>query len=509
MQGEQTDGPPRSSFGGNGPSGETPEVFLLQAHLHDIHAILRKQGKENLDLKFQLSKAQGELSVLRKELQRSRDETSRLHEDLGSRKATLQIELDQRDAAHQSEIAELQATIAELKQQFEVTVLKQARDDQRTLEGTLQGTLALREMELAHALDREKEALKRLQREKEDKEKEAINKEKLLKEKDKALQQLVAETDKLFSELEARRWELKQSIEEKREAKSQIRILEGQVSWLQDNNDALLRSLEHSVHHDASAALEAQSTVQINAMQEERDEALQQLEQSNMLASGLMQEVRLWRDHIPSRAGTPNGVEAGFSLSEVADGAGARGRHAGVTADDYYSAAHVRSGRRIFNGTDNIEVGLLKDRQEHGQNFQDSLAASPTMSYTILREKTQSPLCRSPSSVTFSGSDPPVMQHMPPTHTRLPNPKSPLSVLGYFGAQINKAERPVDWTKHGWLKGSFDDFNSRVANKVERPIDIDFRTKHTSAKGSFDEFNSRMDSRLKRAPSPTVRLKLE
>ena len=155
MQGEQTDGPPRSSFGGNGPSGETPEVFLLQAHLHDVHAILRKQGKENLDLKFQLSKAQGELSVLRKELQRSRDETSRLHEDLGSRKATLQIELDQRDAAHQSEIAELQATIAELKQQFEVTVLKQARDDQRTLEGTLQGTLALREMELAHALDRE------------------------------------------------------------------------------------------------------------------------------------------------------------------------------------------------------------------------------------------------------------------------------------------------------------------------------------------------------------------
>ena len=40
--------------------------------------------------------------MLREELQRSRDETSRLHEELGSRKATLQSELDQRDAAHQS-----------------------------------------------------------------------------------------------------------------------------------------------------------------------------------------------------------------------------------------------------------------------------------------------------------------------------------------------------------------------------------------------------------------------
>ena len=38
---------------------------------------------------------------------------------------------------------------------LEATVPKQARDDQRTLEGSLQGTLALREMELAHALDRE------------------------------------------------------------------------------------------------------------------------------------------------------------------------------------------------------------------------------------------------------------------------------------------------------------------------------------------------------------------
>ena len=173
-------------------------------------------------------------------------------------------------------------------------------------------------------------------------------------------------------------------------------------------------------------------------------------------------------------------------------------------------------------------MGLLKDRQEHGQNFQGSLAASPTVSYTILREKSQSPRRLSPSSVSFSDSDPPVMQHMPPANTRPPNPKSLLSVLGYFGAQINKAECPVDWTKHGSLKGSFDDFNSRVANKVERPIDIDFtrentyierthserpidvdfRTKHTSVKGSFDEFNSRVDSRLKRAPSPTVRLPL-
>ena len=34
-----TDGLPA----GNGPSGETPEVFLLQAHLHEVHAILRKQ----------------------------------------------------------------------------------------------------------------------------------------------------------------------------------------------------------------------------------------------------------------------------------------------------------------------------------------------------------------------------------------------------------------------------------------------------------------------------------
>ena len=226
--------------------------------------------------------------------------------------------------------------------------------------------------------------------------------------------------------------------------------------------------------------------------------------------------MRLLRDHIPSRAGTPNGVEAGFSLSEVAGGAGARGRHAEVPAHDS-SAAHVRSGRRIFTGTDNIEVGLLKDRQEHGHNFQG-----------ILREKSQSPRGRSPSSVSFSGSDPPVVHHMPPAQTRPPNPKSLLSVLGYFGTQINKAERPVNWTKHGSFKGSFDDFNSRVANKVERPIDmdftreniyierthserpidIDFRTKHTSVKGSFDEFNSRVDSRLKRAPSPTVRLPL-
>ena len=60
-------------------------------------------------------------------------------------------------------------------------------------------------------------------------------------------------------------------------------------------NEALLRSLERSVHQDALAAIEAQNKVQIRAMQEERDEALLLLEQSHALDE-------------PSQ--TPGGLEA-------------------------------------------------------------------------------------------------------------------------------------------------------------------------------------------------------
>ena len=138
---EQSDAPPESVTAGNGSSGETPEAFLLQAHLHEVHAILRKQvppsrgspclhavgaaamrccsrasgarpryplpcspapqSKENLDLKTRVSKAEGELTVLREELRRSRDETGRLHEELGRKTASHHSELDRRDAAHQ------------------------------------------------------------------------------------------------------------------------------------------------------------------------------------------------------------------------------------------------------------------------------------------------------------------------------------------------------------------------------------------------------------------------
>lgn len=134
-----------SATAGSGASGDTPEVFLLQAHLHEVHAILRKQvtlipraaaqarpgmlsprplcaaahgrlarsplpsrarpapqSKENLDLKSKVAKAEGELAVLREELQRSREEAGRLHQELGRAEASHRSELDRHGVAHQS-----------------------------------------------------------------------------------------------------------------------------------------------------------------------------------------------------------------------------------------------------------------------------------------------------------------------------------------------------------------------------------------------------------------------
>ena len=140
---EQSDDPHGSVNAGSGSSGETPEVFMLQAHLQEVHGILRKQvptrarqpgtwhalsarppcaaahgrlacapatlsrarpvpqSKENLGLKARITKAEGELTVLREELQRARDETGRLHAELGRKTASHVSELDWRQAAHQ------------------------------------------------------------------------------------------------------------------------------------------------------------------------------------------------------------------------------------------------------------------------------------------------------------------------------------------------------------------------------------------------------------------------
>ncbi len=69
---------------------------------------------------------------------------------------------------------------------------------------------------------------------------------------------------------------------------------------LKDNNEALLKSLEQSVHHDAIAALEKQGTVQLQAMREERDEAIQQ---SNMLAEEINRGPRNGLDMSPAPLG--------------------------------------------------------------------------------------------------------------------------------------------------------------------------------------------------------------